>query len=619
MEEQDAIAHFLWQHAPFDLLPHEQMHRVARVIKIECFAAGQNIFVYGGKPLAHLYIVRQGEVDLLREDEQGSTVVDTLGPGEFFGHPSLIRRRSPTVTVRTRSETVIYLLPAAMFHQLSLDFPAIGQHFTISAIERLGNAFQARRATTATALFQTRLGDLDKHELITISPDTSVREAAQIMRDHLLSSLMVDSTPPGIITDRDLRSRVVASGLSDTTPVSQVMSAPAFMLSTDKPVFAALMTMLERRIHHVPITENGRIVGVVTDTDILRQQSHSPLFLSDQLQRARNSEELRAYTDQVAATVGALLDAGARVSDIGQIVAVAHDALLSRLLRDAEVALGAPPCPYAWLVLGSEGRYEQTLRTDQDNALVFADNAPPEAEAYFATLAQRIVEQLVECGFPRCPGDIMATNPEWRQPLSVWQSYFRRWIRMPEEEALLRVAIFFDYRQVHGDLNVEQSLRPIIEQGRKERIFLGRLARTALRQPAPINFFRQFVVERDSTARDLIDLKMRGTALIVDLARLFALEAGLGETNTVARLRLAAGRSSLSVSGAEELIAGFDAISLLRLRHQYQQLQHGEQISNQVPVSRLSKLEQRDLKEALRAVARIQRSVAFSFQTARIA
>ncbi len=614
----EEIAHFLRQRLPFSQLPPEQVQRITNAIHVEEVAAGQDILVYGGKPAAYLYIIREGIVDLVREDRPVRTVVDTLEEGEIFGHPSLIRRRPPIVTCRARSKTLLYLLPAAMFHQLCRDFPVFGQFITTSAIERLGNAFQDRRPGVIPELFQTRLRDLEQHEAVLIAPDTTVRKAAQIMRDRYLSCLIVDLKPPGIITDRDLRSRVLACGLSDTTPVSDVMTAPALTLSGERLVFEALLLMLERKVHHIPITENGNVIGVVTDTDILRRQSRSPLFLADQLWRARTTADLRAYADQVTTTVGALLDTGARVSDIGQVVAVAHDALLVRLLRDAETDLGPPPCPYAWLVLGSEGRHEQTLRTDQDNALVYADHAPESAESYFLALAERVVERLVDCGFPRCPGNIMATNPEWRQPLSVWRDYFRRWIHLPEEEALLRVGIFFDYRRVYGELDVERVFHPIIESGRTERIFLSRLARAALRQSPPIGFFRQFVVEHHGTTRDLIDLKERGTALIVDLARLFALEAGSAEVNTLARLRLAAGRSSLSETGAEELIAAFETITLLRLQHQYRQIQSGEQPTNQMPVSRLSKLEQQELKRAFRSVARIQRSVEFSFQTARI-
>lgn len=612
MEE---ITRFLQEIPPFSQLSTEYVQYIADAIQIEYFAADQDILIYNGKPAEYLYIVRRGSVDLLREDDRGMQVFDTLGEGELFGYPSLIRKQPPIVTVRTREETLAYLLPAQDFHRLRRDIPAFTRFFATSALERITQRLQVHDDNAAPELFRHRLRDLVERNLVSVRPDMTVREVAQVMREYSVSSVFVESTPPGIITDRDLRNRVVAAGVSDSTLVSEVMTSPILSLSIDSLVFEALVTMLEQRIHHMPVTEAGRVVGMITDTDILRQQSKSPLFLPRQLQRARTSRDLRLYTDLVTGTVGTLLDAGARVSDIGRVVAVAHDALLVRLLKDAEAALGEPPCPYAWLVLGSEGRYEQTLRTDQDNALVYADHAPPEAAEYFHALAERVVGQLVECGFPPCPGNIMATNSLWRQPLQVWKTYFDQWISTPKEEALLRVSIFFDYRKVYGTLDAEAELRPVVLRGRENRVFLGRLARVALRQHAPVSFFRQLVLERSGEARDLIDLKVRGTALVVDLARLFALEAGSRHTNTPARLRDSVEHSSLSKSGAEELVAAFELSSLLRLRHQYRQIRRGEQPTNLVPVSWLTALERRELKEALWAVARIQNSIEMMFQT----
>jgi CBS domain-containing protein len=296
------------------------------------------------------------------------------------------------------------------------------------------------------------------------------------------------------------------------------------------------------------------------------------------------------------------------------MVAIGHDALVKRLLEGAEAEIGPPPCPYAWLVLGSQGRLEQTLRTDQDNAIAYANDAPPSAADYFHLLAERVVNQLVVCGFPRCPGDIMATNPTWCQPLQVWRSYFDRWISVPDEDALLWAATFFDYRKVHGELDVDPDLHAVIGRGKGQRIFLGRMARAALRQSPPLGFFRDFVLESDGTRHDLIDLKARGTALVVDLARIYALDAGSTETNTLGRLRAAADTNVLSASSAEELSAAFELINLFRLRHQYHQVEAGEEPTNLLSVSSLSKLEQRDLKDALRTLSTNQRIVEHSFQ-----
>lgn len=609
------VARLLKEILPFSLLPVEQLNRVADVIEIEYFPPESDIMIHGGKPSEYLYIIQRGSVDLLREDSQGVHVFDTLTEGEVFGYPSLIRKRPPIVTVRTREETLLYMVPAPLFHQLRRDVPAFARFFASSVVERISHRLQTREANATPELFRLHLRDIISHELVSASPTITVHEAAQIMSLHNISSLVIESYPIGIVTDRDFRNRVMAKGLDYTTPVTEVMTSPVITLPAESLVFEGLVKMLEQGFHHMPITEDGIVVGIITHTDITRQQSRSPLFLPRQLERAHSVSDMRVYTEQVTSTVGSLLDAGARVSDIGRIVAVAHDALIVRLLRDAERELGPPPCPYGWLVLGSEGRYEQTLRTDQDNALVYADDAPPEAEEYFAKLADRVDSHLVKCGFPLCPGNIMATNPEWRQPLRVWQNYFEEWISNPKEKALLRVSIFFDYRQVYGKLDVEEALRPIIRQGRENHIFLGRLARVAIRQHAPISFFRHFVLEHSGEERDLLDLKVRGTALIVDLARLFALETGCLRTNTQERLQHCIEGSSLSKSGGEELIAAFELISLIRLRYQYDHIKQGKMPVNQVPVSWLSVMERRELKEALWAVDRVQRNIELEFQT----
>ncbi len=612
------IARFLHEHPPFSQLPFEQVRRVTDLIQIEYFPAEYNILIQDGPRAEFLYVLRRGSVDTQRQGEAGIETVDTLGEGETFGANSLIKEMPPALTVRTREETLAYLIPAATFKKLLADYPAFARFFASSAVERLGSTLQAHQSTSPE-LFQTTLGDLIGRTVVSIAPEATVREAAQMMRAQNISCLVVEGTPPGILTDRDLRNRVVAAGLSDTTPVRQVMTSPARTMPAESLVFEGLLVMLERGYHHLPVTDNGHIIGLVTHTDILRHQSRSPVFLARQLQRARSLTELQAYADQVTATVGSLLHAGAHVSDIGRVVAVAHDSLVIRLLRDAEKELGPPPVPYAWLVLGSEGRYEQTLRTDQDNALVYADDAPRDAETYFAALSERVVEGLVACGFPRCPGDVMATNPRWRQPLHVWQRQFRDWILSPDEQALLHVAIFFDYRQVCGTLDAEGALRPIIDLARDQHLFLGRLASAALSHQAPLGFFRQFVTERQGSRRDLLDLKLRGTALVVDLARLFALEAGCAATNTLTRIQRAAASGLLSETGAEDLAAAFELLSLQRLRHQVTQIARGETPNNIVSIAEMTPLERRQVKDALRVVETVQRSVALKFRTVLIA
>jgi CBS domain-containing protein len=612
----DEIAAFLGVHPPFDELPPAALAALAAQLQIEYFAAGTTILAANGAPAQFLYILRKGRVDLLREHAGVETLVDTLGPGEAFGYPSLLRARPPIVTARAHTELLAYLLPAERFQQLRADFPAVASFFAAAARDRLDAALQRRHAAAAPALFQTRLADLVRRPLVTAPPATTVRQAAERMRDEHVSALIIPlpNNAVGIVTDRDLRNRVLAAGLPDSTPLATIMSAPAIAMPAESLVFEGLLLMLERNIHHLPLVEDGRVTALITRTDILRRESNSPLLLPRQLERAETLDDLHHYADQVADTVDALLDAGARVDAIGRVVAVANDALFQRVLRDAEAELGAPPTPYAWLVLGSNARYEQTLRTDQDHALAFADEHPPDAPDYFATLAELVTTRLEACGFPRCPGGIMASNPRWCQPLAAWQADFAAWIAQPDEEALLRSAIFFDMRQIHGELDAAAGLRPVIVRAAGNGIFLAHLARAALRTPAPLTLFQQVALQRHGEQHDLFDLKERGTALVVDLARLFALEAGRSETSTTARLRASWQGSSLGEAEAEALAHAFELLSLLRLRWQRTRREAGEPPTNRVPFHRLGRLEQRELKESLQAIARVQRGLGAAYR-----
>jgi CBS domain-containing protein len=612
------IALFLHNHPPFNLIPFERVQHISDTLKIEQFLPGHDILIQHGTPSEYIYIIRYGSVELLRQnDDSVLTVFDVLDEGDAFGHLSLIYGSPPNATVRTREETLVYMVPPDVFHQVRQEYPMFGRLFDASSIGQLRQVFLTQDAGTYQEL-RTTLGELISRAPVYVDPETSIRDAARKMRQYGVGSLLVNVHPAGIMTERDLRNRVLADGLSDTTPVKQVMTRPILTLSADSLIFEGLMIMLQHHIRHLPITEGGEIKGVVSHTDILRHQSQSPLFLPRQLSRAQTIDDFKTYVNQVTATVGSLMKAGTRIHDIGRVVAVANDALVNRLLRDTEAELGAPPCPYAWLVLGSEGRYEQMLHTDQDNALVYDDHAPAGADEYFAALAERVVGQLIESGIPPCPGNIMATNPRWQQPLHVWQNYFDDWIHVPDEEALMHTAIFFDYRQVYGTLDAEQALRPIVQEASKSGLFLRRLSKGALRNSPPLGFFRNLVVEHDGEGRDVIDLKVRGTALIVDLARLYALSAGRTETNTIGRLRVAVSDSDLSEKGAEELIAAFELISQIRLRHQYEQVRQDEKVTNYVPMAMINALERRELKSAMKAIGTVQGSVSSLFGTSLI-
>jgi CBS domain-containing protein len=548
-------------------------------------------------------VLARGQVELRRHDDDsiGGTgeLIQTISEGTVFGQLSVLGRAAPLWDAVARKSSLCYLVPAEQLERLRLL-----SGFEALLIQRAGGyiraAFAARRAAAPPNPFAGRARELIARPLVTCSPHETVQAAAQRMHAEGVSSLVVDGDPPGFLSDRDLRDRVLAPGLDPHTLVREVMSSPVITATADATVAEMLLTMVEEGMHHLPVSEAGHLIGMVTDTDLLRHESRHPLFLRRRLDHP-GPADLVAYAEEVRLAAMRLIDAGTPVDDLGRITGSAWDGLVTRVLRDAEPRLGAPPAPYAFLILGSQARLEATLHSDQDHVLVLSDDSGAEAEAYATALAEEVVAALERCGLPRCPGGVMASNPRWRLPLGAWRRAFRTWINEPDDEALADAIIFFDFRQVHGSLDAESALRPVVQSAADHPVFLASLARTALRRESPLDFLGQLRGVRRGQHRHQLDLKLQGIAAIVDLARLFALEAGLPETNTLARLRLADGRSTIDTV-TSDLAEAFEYLQEVRLRHQAARRAAGEVPDNYVALSDLSALEHRWLKDVFRLI-----------------
>jgi CBS domain-containing protein len=473
---------------------------------------------------------------------------------------------------------------------------------------QLGSALGSAEGLEAARIGEeltTPIGSLVSKPPVAVSPKASVAEAARAMRDAGVSAALITDEPPGIVTHRDLGERVVAAGLEPGAPVGAVMSGPLEPFPDSMPVFEALRRMLEIGVHHLPVTRQGRVVAILRDTDLLRHQLRSPLPLLNRIEALRRLSDAPAdYSREIASIAETLFSGGLGVAQIGGVLASINDALVRRLLVLAEDELGTPPCPYSWIVLGSEGRREQVLLSDQDNALVFRDDVKG-AEPYFRSLAELVVDGLIKCGFPRCPGDYMATR--WRKPLAEWQARFRQWVEVPEPQALLEAQIFLDFRAVHGGLSLE-PLDRILASGGRRSLFLHNLAQAVLRFRPPLGPLGRIRADDGG-----IDLKAGGIGPIVLLARLYALAAGAGARPTLERLEVGAEAGALSRAGAEVLGESFRFLTRLRLQEQLRSLRRGEQPSNRVRLDALSPLERRRLSEALRAVRKQQDAAALRF------
>jgi CBS domain-containing protein len=614
------IQEFLTNHPPFDQLPAEALARLPKRLSVRYFRRGTP-FPPDDADQAYLYILRKGAVEL--RDPLGE-LIGKLAEGDLC--EKHCRGREPSLDTGdqgvTSEDTLVYALPCADLAQLSRDYPAFAEHFEQSVSNRLRKALDVMvdAPLTGTGLMTVQVRDMVNRATITTTPDTSIREAARIMSEHHVSSLIImdGERLAGMITDRDLRSRCIAAGLSTDRPVREIMTEELQTVDMETLGFQALIIMTRLNVHHLPVLDGGRVVGLLSSTDLTRFQSSNSVYLVGDIHRAKSVDALAPIGAKIAELQVHLITGGATANHVGQAVSAITDAITLRLLELAEIEFGAPPVPYAWLVGGSQARREQSSHSDQDNALVLADHVRPEDDAYFMALAKFVNDGLDACGFIYCPGDVMASNPKWRQPQRVWHKYFANWIITPEPMALMLSSVFFDLRPLHDPANLYAELQErMLEQSRSNRIFIAYLTANALKNRPPLGFFRNIVLIHGGDHNHTFDIKHRGTVPIIDLARVYALSAGISETNTIERLQAAAERGALSRDGAANLIDALEFIGTLRMRHQTRQLRAGGKADNFVSPDALSPLERGHLKEAFLLINTMQESLGQRHQTGR--
>jgi CBS domain-containing protein len=491
----------------------------------------------------------------------------------------------------------------------------------------------ARDAETITrpqdelTLFVRRVRELVKGSAVTCLASAPVAEAARLMSERSVGSIIVvggDGAPLGIVTDRDLRTRVLAPGLEPTTAVARIMSSPLVSVESEASALDALLEMTRRNIHHVGVLTGGRLTGVVSGHDLLGLQAAHPVATARQIETAADVAALVRAAARVESVVRWLAGGGADATDIGRIVAELNDRLVRRALDVAQADLeaaghGRPPVAFSWIVAGSEGRREQTLKTDQDNAIVYRDPAPGTelmVAGYFERLAGAMSETLIRMGFPRCPGDFMAANPRWRQPESVWRRYFGSWMETPQPEPVLQASLFFDLRPIGADEAIGRGLWDWVCETAPTRIlFLRHMARAAVDRPRPLGLLGGFAVERSGPHKDRLDLKATAVLPVTHAMRVYALSLGVRQTNTLDRLRAAGERGLLGPGEVSELGDAYRVIARLRLAHQLGCLDAGQPPDNFIRPRALGKADRLLLKEAFKTIAWLERGVADRFQT----
>jgi len=454
---------------------------------------------------------------------------------------------------------------------------------------------------------------------VTIDAAANIQEAARKMVDERVSAILVmdEGGFCGITTDRDFRQRVVARGLSVDTSIRDIMSGDPISIDAGDLAYEAALTMMQNKIHHLPVTENGKLIGMVSRSDFMRIETEHPLYLVNDIAKQTTVEGIVDACKRLPALIASQISADADGEQLGKFITTITDSVSQQLCRIAESELGSPPCTYAWVALGSQGRHEQSARSDQDNALVLDDSATEADDEYFKALARIVNDGLDACGYVYCPGDVMASNPKWRQPLATWKKYFNQWITVPEEMALMHANIFFDLRCVYGDSGLVDELKESIRgDAKRNELFLALMAKNAMNFQPPLGFFRQFVLEKSGEHKNTLDIKKHGIMPIVEIARIRALAAGEIRITTRNRLRAAAAAGEITEPDAASLIDALDFIEKLRVEHQNRQLHAGKRPDNHLSPADLSSLVRQNLKSAFNQVSVSQSALLNRFHLA---
>jgi CBS domain-containing protein len=586
---------------PFDGLPAPAFDDAARALEIVFHPVGARLLVRGGAPSQHLYVIRKGAVRLEREGQ----TLQVLEEGEIFGFTSLISGKA-TLDVIVEEDLLAYRLPKKQFEALLAHAPFAGR-FASGLAGRLRNSLERSQVVSFQPDLAVPVSTLLRGRPVRVPRDAKVGEAARLMAEHSVSSVLVDSDPPAIVTDRDFRARVLAAGRGPETPVLEVASSPLKTVSADCPIYEAWRILLDSGCHHLPVVKwNGEIAGVLSATDLLKCTAAGPVAVMKRVERLGGREALPGYSDKVAEMASALFNGGLEPTVIGGFVARLNDTLITRILRWAEADLGPPPTPYAWLVFGSEGRMEQMILTDQDNALVFGDDTPA-ARSYFQALAERAIGDLRAAGFPLCPGGYMATG--WQGPIEDWKDRFRGWLDTPTPQALLEASIFFDFRAVHGHLDVS-PLRAATARASGARTFLSAMAKSAVTFRPPSGLGLR--LRSDSSQ---FDMKLKGISPIVFLARVYGLESAARTSNSLDRLRAAVEAGLIARDTCETLSEAYRFLLRVRLRTQLRAISEGRAPSNMVSLSDLSSMERSRLRDTFRAIEVWQERAAYHYRT----
>ena len=626
--QSSQISHFLSEIEPFSFLPEDVLKAISREFSVVHYSRGTRLFYQGKSKVEYLYIIQKGAVERYFEEGENKTLRGVLGEGDLYGGISMLVNDGIAVrSIHILENTYFYILPKTVFLKLCSVHKNFAEYFSGTFGKRMMDKSYASiiksnadPVNSDTQFFNLQVQNVYHKNILACGEDTSIQQAASLMSGRKCSSIFIKNPKgeyTGVVTDTDLRSKVIVKGQDIAAPIATIMSSPLHSVQMDAMVSEALLEMMDTNLKHLAVRDRqSNVVGILTNRDLLTAQEQSPFFVIRELASVSGMDEIVDKQKRIPRLIQNMLNSGAKAKTITRLISSISDAILEKLVGFALDELGPAPAEFVFLIVGSEGRNEQTLKTDQDNAIIYADVSKAESSAakdYFLKFGERVCTWLDQAGYDFCKGDVMAKNPKWCQPLSLWKRYFYSWIRVSTPKDLMQSNIFFDLRGGCGNTALVDELRLFLFESLEGWTrFFRDLTVNALGFKPPLGFFRNFVVESKGEHRHKLDIKKSMTP-IVDIARIYALNNNISETNTQERLYRLYLEKVLNEETYNDLDRAYSYLMHQRLSCQIKNILAGEKPDNYMDPSKLSRMDQTMLKEIFKRIENMQTKLSLDF------
>lgn len=631
----ERIYDFLKNYPPFNLISKETLSNIAQNVEIQYFEKDSIIFSQNDAPHDNFYIICQGSIRLYRFVENEKNNLDICEEGDLFGLRPLIMNESYLMGAAANEEVILYGIPIHLFHNIINEYPKVSQFLIASFATNTRDPFSDKHKGKLFANIasiqkvENSFAELQsakyKKDTITCLPSITIKEACLVMTNAKVNSVIVveNNCPIGIVTDKDIRTKIGTGLFSISSTVAQIMTSPVITFPEKISVAEAQIALLKHKVSHICITKDGtdasEVVGVLSGHHLNTMQGNNPGFLIREIKYAQDVETLRHIRVLASDLTQGYLEQEIPIYFITKVISEINTAITKRIIKLCIAEIGKnPPVAYTWLAMGSQGRKEQLLITDQDNALVFenvSEEEYPAVKEYFLNLSTKITEKLNTVGFEYCPANIMASNPKWCNSLKEWKKQFKDWINNPTSEKILLSIIFFDFEYIDGDTVLYNQMSDSVFKYIAERkTFLGFLSKATLNNPAPLGFFKQFLVEQDGEHKDQFDIKSRAIRPLVDAARIFSLHHNLKINSTIARYEKL---MEVEPQNRDFFESCANAFKILLQFRTLQGLANNDG-GKFVDINNLSKSDRLKLKSCFKPISNIQESLTNRFNSASI-